>query len=88
MTYPHVVLRSRQQDYMNLSYQNKYYGLDSSHKPYLTLREVIKHTLKNQGIKGFYGGLGVDLVKVLPTNTILMLCFEYFRYLLKSNSKH
>lgn len=36
-------------------------------------------TLKKEGMKGFYGGLSADLVKVLPTNTILMLTFEYIR---------
>ena len=87
ITYPHVVIRSRQQDYMQLSYQKTYYGIEG-HKPHITLKDVVKHTLRNQGIKGFYGGLGVDLVKVLPTNTILMVSFEFFRHLFKSENKH
>ena len=72
---------------MQLSYQNRYYGIEGM-KTHLRFMDVVRHTLKNQGIKGFYGGLGVDMVKVLPTNTILMLSFEYFRYLLKSDNAH
>jgi len=87
ITYPHVVIRSRQQDYMQLTYQNEYYGLKKG-RAYLSFSDVIGQTWRNQGIKGFYGGLGVDLVKVLPTNTILMLSFEYFRGLFKSDKAH
>lgn len=78
LTYPHVVLRSRLQDFQGYKHQNDYYQIRSS--PHMiTIRETIYNTWRNEGIKGFYGGLGADLVKVLPTNTLLMLTFEYVR---------
>lgn len=72
---------------MQLSYQKAYYAVEG-HQPHISLRDVIRHTVRNQGIRGFYGGLGVDLIKVLPTNTILMVSFEFFRHLFKSDNAH
>lgn len=54
-------------------------------KVVLPLRQVIKQTFKREGFVGFYGGIVPDLIKVLPTNTILMLSFEYFRHLFGIN---
>lgn len=72
---------------MQRTYQNKFYEVDGN-RVELKLSEVVKQTWKNQGVKGFYGGLGVDMIKALPTNTILMLAFEYFRSMFKSDSHH
>lgn len=84
LTYPHIVIRSRQQDFQEYEHQNNFYK--SRVNPHrITIRETIYHTLKNEGIKGFYGGMGADLVKVLPTNTLLMLTFEYVRQSLGHN---
>jgi len=65
---------------MNLAHQQKYYKLVG--KRDLGLVHVIARTWKKEGLIGFYGGLVPDLIKVLPTNTILMLCFEYLRSML------
>lgn len=71
---------------MQLSHQKEFYGIEKPTSN-IRLREVIARTWKNEGFKGFYGGLGVDMVKVLPTNTILMLSFEYFRHLVRKSSQ-
>ena len=48
----------------------------------LSLKDAVLVTYKREGFKGFYGGLVPDLIKALPTNMVLMLCFEYFRGLM------
>ena len=43
----------------------------------MSIREVIYNTYKNEGLLGFYRGLKIDLVRVLPTNTITFLTYEF-----------
>jgi len=83
-TYPHIVIRSRQQDFQEYEHQDNFYK-QRAHRHKITIRETIFHTLRNEGVRGFYGGMGADLVKVLPTNTLLMLTFEYVRQSLGNN---
>jgi solute carrier family 25 folate transporter 32 len=67
LTYPHEVLRSRQQDIR---------GYD---KTKVNLLNVIKGVNKKDGIRGFYAGFYVNLIKILPQNAILFVVYEYLR---------
>lgn len=61
-TYPHEVLRSRMQDSRNR-------GLGS-------LRQTFAMVVKNEGYTALYSGLGVNLVRVLPSCGVTFLTFE------------
>ncbi len=67
LTYPHEVLRARQQDIR--AYDGHTAGLIS----------VVRRLYKTEGAKGFYTGFGVNMIKMLPHNAILFVVYEYLR---------
>ena len=46
------------------------------------LQKVIKYVWKEKGIKGFYGGLKPDLIRLLPSNAIVFIVYEYMKRIL------
>jgi solute carrier family 25 folate transporter 32 len=62
LTYPHEVLRSRMMDDR------------SSTAP--TLRGTAKHIYMKEGIKGYYNGLSVTLLRVVPNCCVTFLSYE------------
>lgn len=43
------------------------------------LRTMIYRTIQEEGFKGLYSGLKFDLIKVLPSNAIIFVTYEYLR---------
>jgi hypothetical protein len=41
--------------------------------------EVLKNIINNFGIKGLYSGLKPDLLRILPSNTIVFLVYEFMK---------
>lgn len=41
--------------------------------------EVLKKIYKQHGIKGFYLGLKPDLVRILPSNAIIFVVYEFMK---------
>ena len=62
LTYPHEVLRSRMMD-------------DRSSKA-PTLRGTAKHIYMKEGIKGYYNGLSVTLLRVVPNCCVTFISYE------------
>lgn len=62
LTYPHEVLRSRM--------------MDSRQTLAPTLRGTARHIYKMEGLKGFYSGLHVTLIRVIPNSCITFLTYE------------
>ena len=71
ITYPLNVIRSRLQD---ISTDNKSYK-----KPYSNLKSCIKQTYSELGIRSFYRGLPIHLLRVSPQTCILFMVYEYIR---------
>ena len=38
---------------------------------------MVKHVKNESGCKGFYSGLKPDLVRLIPSNAILFISYEY-----------
>lgn len=74
LTYPHVVVRARLQDHRS---PVKSLNGDSLEKCRATITSVVKSTIQKEGIKGLYTGLRIDLIRVLPANSITFIVFEY-----------
>jgi solute carrier family 25 folate transporter 32 len=72
VTYPHVVVRCRIQD----SRSTRFYGGNGANH-HETFMGVVRGIIKNEGVSGLYSGIKFDLVRVLPSNTITFLTFEY-----------
>jgi hypothetical protein len=72
ITYPHVVIRTRQQD-------QRTPGMGTS---FVTM---FKETVQREGFKGLYSGLRIDLIRVLPANAITFTTFEYVKKKLQTN---
>ncbi|KAG7189387.1 hypothetical protein KM043_017034 [Ampulex compressa] len=75
-TYPYQVVRARLQDH---------------HHDYKSTRHCIEVTWRCEGWRGFYKGLGVNLVRVTPATVITFVVYEHVSdYLLryKSRAKH
>ena len=64
ITYPHEVVRSRQQDIRSFDKHSK------------RLFQVMKRTYKDEGLKAFYKGFSLNLVRMLPQNAIVFLLYE------------
>jgi solute carrier family 25 folate transporter 32 len=64
LTYPHEVLRSRM--------------MDSRAAVAPTLIGTTRHIWKDEGVGGFYRGLPVSLVRVIPNCCITFISYEFF----------
>lgn len=69
-TYPHVVVRTRQQDQRTAE---------------TSMIGMIKQTVQKEGILGLYSGLRIDLIRVLPANAITFMTFEYVKKALQNS---
>lgn len=65
ITYPHEVIRARQQDTRLNDNQNR------------NVMQVIRRTYRNGGLKSFYHGFSLNMMRMLPQNAILFLLYEY-----------
>jgi solute carrier family 25 folate transporter 32 len=70
VTYPLQVLRSRLQTY----HAEQTFGKG--------IRGVAKKVWREEGWRGFYKGLGTNVVRVLPATWVTFLVYEYVRYYL------
>ena len=62
-TYPYQVLRTRLQSY------------DAS-AVYRSLGDAVRQIWRNEGVAGFYKGLGPSIVRVLPSTWVTFLVYE------------
>ncbi|KAM6495496.1 Mitochondrial carrier domain containing protein [Amanita muscaria] len=73
VTYPYQVVRSRVQN-------NASQGL------FPNIPTTIKRTWANEGIRGFYRGLGTNMVRVLPGTCITFVVYENLAWLLRTTA--
>jgi len=81
-TYPHIVVRARLQDHRTPKVSGQSAGKESLKmvdKYGATISSVIKSAYQKEGLKGLYSGLKIDLVRVLPANSITFIMFEYIK---------
>lgn len=80
LTYPHTVLRARLQDHRGPTFirrtKQAHAMANGIVNEKATISSVIRSTYRREGIKGFYAGLRIDLVRVLPANSIMFVTFE------------
>ncbi|XP_074600047.1 solute carrier family 25 member 32 isoform X2 [Brevipalpus obovatus] len=71
VTYPYQVVRARLQDQYTV---------------FSGVRDVLKKTWRNEGIRGFYKGLTPSLIRVVPQACITLVVTENVHHLLKKKS--
>ena len=72
ITYPYQVVRARLQMY-------------NADRAYAGLTDVIRQVWKQEGLGGFYKGLGPNLLRVMPSTWVTFLVYEKTRsYLSKA----
>ncbi|KAM0719055.1 hypothetical protein Q7P37_004960 [Cladosporium fusiforme] len=69
ITYPYQVVRARLQTY---DAKAKYDGVG----------DVMKQVWKNEGLRGFYKGLGPNIIRVLPSTCVTFLVYENMKFYL------
>ncbi|KAL1700394.1 mitochondrial FAD carrier protein [Schizophyllum commune] len=69
-TYPYQVVRSRMQN-------------DPTGSTYPTIPSTIKRTWAREGLRGFYRGLGTNIVRVLPGTCVTFVVYENLAWLLR-----
>lgn len=62
-TYPYQVVRSRVQNHSTL-------------QQYPTVRSCVVQTWRGEGTRGFYKGLGTNLVRILPATCVTFVVYE------------
>ncbi|KAJ7727901.1 mitochondrial carrier domain-containing protein [Mycena metata] len=73
LTYPYQVVRSRIQN-------------NATNHLYPTIPATIRRTWTQEGARGFYRGLGTNLVRVLPGTCVTFVVYENIAWLLKSTA--
>ncbi|MCJ1419390.1 hypothetical protein MMC32_005745 [Xylographa parallela] len=63
LTYPYQVIRARLQTY-------------DAEETYKSARDVVNQVWKQEGISGFYKGLGPNLLRVVPSSCVTFLVYE------------
>ena len=71
ITYPYQVVRARLQ----------MYDADSTYK---SARDVIRQVWRDEGLAGFYKGLGPNLLRVMPSTWVTFLVYEKTKAYLSS----
>lgn len=56
--------------------------MQANDKPGLTFLGIAKQVFKNSGIRGFYSGMGVTMVKTIPTSALMFLVYEKLKELI------
>ncbi|KAI0221592.1 Pyrimidine nucleotide transporter, mitochondrial, partial [Massospora cicadina] len=75
VAYPHEVLRTRLRQNANVGNQFKYTGLT----------QCAKLIVKEEGIRGLYGGMTPHLLRVVPNAAVLFGTYEMIMYYFGSN---
>ncbi|MCJ1405141.1 hypothetical protein MMC11_008367 [Xylographa trunciseda] len=63
LTYPYQVIRARLQSY-------------DADKTYKSVRDVLNQVWKQEGLPGFYKGLGPNLLRVVPSSCVTFVVYE------------
>ena len=72
LTYPHEVIRNNLQNERNYE------------KKKMSMTKLIKNIYQAQGIRGFYGGFRINLLRILPNNAIMFASYEKLSYFLEN----
>ncbi|OAV88840.1 hypothetical protein PTTG_04454 [Puccinia triticina 1-1 BBBD Race 1] len=92
LTYPHEVLRTRLQVHALKSASDS--TTSSSHPPkpsklvYPKLREVFRIIVQNEGFAGLYHGMGVNLIRTVPSSALTILTYELMMRHLTALTRH
>jgi len=71
LTYPYQVIRSRIQN-------------NATKHLYPTIPACVSRTFREEGLRGFYRGLGTNLVRVLPGTCVTFVVYENLAWLLRT----
>lgn len=74
ITYPFIVARTIMQDHRTVGNQDL-----------IKMSDVFRDVVNKHGMKGFYAGLGPDLLRLIPSNTIVFLVYEFMKRKIKIN---
>jgi solute carrier family 25 folate transporter 32 len=69
VTYPYQVVRARLQTY----------DADAAYK---NARDVVAQVWRREGMSGFYKGLGLNLLRVVPSSCVTLLVYENTKWYL------
>lgn len=78
VTYPHEILRTRLQ-MRNLTPDNS---------KGQSLKDITYKIYQKDGLRGFYAGYGINLIRTLPASAVTLVSFEYFKTYLLEISGH
>ncbi|KAM9970737.1 hypothetical protein ACTFIR_002601 [Dictyostelium discoideum] len=79
VAYPHEVLRARSQDSSPDSPNRTYRG---------NIIQMFKQIVREEGWRGLYRGMGVNLLRVTPSCVITFTSYEYIKKFLTQNQNH
>jgi solute carrier family 25 folate transporter 32 len=77
-TYPHEVVRTRLQTQSSIA---------SAETIYTGVMQTIGVVYRNEGIRGFYRGYLLGLLRTVPASALTIFTFEYVNWFLQSQKK-
>jgi solute carrier family 25 folate transporter 32 len=69
-TYPHEVIRTRLQTQSSKRQQN------AQTLKYSSMRQTIQVIYQEESLRGFYKGLGTNLIRTVPASAVSLLVYE------------
>lgn len=66
LAYPHEVLRTRMREETN-----------NATRRYRSLGQTVRLIMREEGFRGFYGGMTAHLLRVVPNSAIMFFCYEF-----------
>ncbi|KAA1133750.1 Guanosine-diphosphatase [Puccinia graminis f. sp. tritici] len=73
LTYPHEVLRTRLQVHALKSASPSSHAYKPSKMVYPKLRDIFRMIVQNEGLAGLYHGMGVNLIRTVPSSALTIL---------------
>lgn len=50
-----------------------------AHKKYIDTFDCVKKIIAQEGVKGFYGGALINIVKIIPAVTVQFTIYDYMK---------
>ncbi|KAA1098416.1 hypothetical protein PGT21_034960 [Puccinia graminis f. sp. tritici] len=88
LTYPHEVLRTRLQVHALKSASPSSHAYTPSKMVYPKLRDIFRMIVQNEGLAGLYHGMGVNLIRTVPSSALTILTYELLMRHLTALTRH